>query len=200
MSAMIRSFDILLSAFLLVILAPLLIVIAIIIKITTDGKIFFKQLRTGKYGQPFTLYKFQTMNKKTDHQGHLLPDHLRLSTLGRFLRQYSLDELPQLWNVLKGELSLVGPRPLLIEYITYYNPEQAKRLWIKPGITGWAQINGRNGLSWNEKFTLDRWYIDNKSITLYFKILFLTFSKVIRPEKIQQSSTMTMEKFKGNQT
>lgn len=160
--------------------------------------ILFKQQRPGLHGKPFYLYKFRTMTDERDENGELLPDHLRLTPFGQFLRKYSLDELPQLFNVLKGDISLVGPRPLLMEYLELYTPEQARRHEVKPGITGWAQVNGRNAISWEEKFKLDVWYVDNRTFWLDIKILFLTVIKVLKKEGINQSEYVTMEKFVGN--
>ncbi|MBB6284649.1 sugar transferase EpsL [Geobacillus subterraneus] len=158
----------------------------------------FKQQRPGLHGKPFYLYKFRTMMDERDGKGELLPDHVRLTPFGQLLRKYSLDELPQLFNVLKGDISLVGPRPLLMEYLELYTPEQARRHEVKPGITGWAQVNGRNAISWEEKFKLDVWYVDNRTFWLDIKILFLTVIKVLKKEGINQSEYVTMEKFAGN--
>lgn len=160
--------------------------------------ILFKQQRPGLNGKPFQLYKFRTMTDKRDSAGKLMPDCERLTSFGRFLRKYSLDELPQLFNVIKGDLSLVGPRPLLMEYLPLYTKEQAKRHLVKPGITGWAQVNGRNAISWEEKFKLDVWYVENQTFLLDFKILFLTFWKVATSEGVNQSTNVTMESFKGS--
>ncbi len=195
---MIRLFDIVFSLALVLVLTPLMGILAIIIKWKAGSPVLFTQLRTGEYGKPFVLYKFSTMNQARNTAGQLLPDNQRLSPLGQWMRQYSLDELPQLWNVLKGDLSLVGPRPLLLEYINYYNPAQAKRLWVRPGITGLAQVNGRNGISWNEKFAFDTQYVEKRNYINYFAILLKTLLKVYKPDPIQQSITVTMEKFKGN--
>ena len=160
--------------------------------------IIFKQSRPGLNGKPFTFYKFRTMTNQVDKDGNLLSDEERLTNLGTFLRKTSLDELPSLWNVLKGDMSLVGPRPLLAEYIPRYSKFQARRHEMRPGITGWAQINGRNTISWDEKFGYDIWYINNKSFFLDIKILLITLIKVFRLEGINQSESSTMEKFKGN--
>jgi lipopolysaccharide/colanic/teichoic acid biosynthesis glycosyltransferase len=160
--------------------------------------IFFKQIRPGLRGNPFLIYKFRTMLDLRDENGNLLPDEKRLTKIGKFLRNTSLDELPELWNVLKGDMSLVGPRPLLMEYLGRYTPEQARRHNVKPGITGWAQINGRNAISWDEKFKLDVWYVDNWNIFLDLKIIFITLIKVIKREGISAEGHATMPEFKGN--
>ena len=160
--------------------------------------IFFKQKRPGLKGEPFTFYKFRTMTNCEDGNGNLLPDKDRLTSFGKLLRKTSLDELPSLWNVLKGDMSLVGPRPLLMEYLPLYSIEQMRRHEVKPGITGWAQINGRNSISWEEKFKLDVWYVENQSIWLDFKIILLTIWKVLKREGISHGSEATMPKFKGN--
>ena len=175
-----------------------MVVTAILVRWKLGSPILFKQQRPGLHGKPFYLYKFRTMTDERDENGELLPDHLRLTPFGQFLRKYSLDELPQLFNVLKGDISLVGPRPLLMEYLELYTPEQARRHEVKPGITGWAQVNGRNAISWEEKFKLDVWYVDNRTFWLDIKILFLTVIKVLKKEGINQSEYVTMEKFVGN--
>jgi len=171
--------------------------IGLAVFIDMGSPIIFSQLRLGKDGKPFYLYKFRTMLELKDDKGNYLPDEKRLTVFGRFLRRYSLDELPELWNVIKGEMSLVGPRPLLMEYIRYYTPEQARRHEIKPGITGWAQINGRNAISWEDKFKLDVWYVDNWSLRLDLEIIFLTILKVLKGEGISAAGHVTMPKFKG---
>ena len=160
--------------------------------------IIFTQQRPGLSGKPFTIYKFRTMNDERDAQGNLLPDEQRLTRFGKFLRKTSLDELPELFNVLKGDMSLVGPRPLLMEYLPLYSAEQARRHEVKPGITGWAQINGRNTLAWEDKFNLDVWYVDHLSFWLDVKILFITLLKVFKREGISQDGQATVEKFRGN--
>ena len=157
----------------------------------------FRQQRPGLYGKPFTIYKLRTMLNTRDAQGKLLPDSQRLTRLGRFLRAISLDELPEIWNVLKGEMSLVGPRPLLMHYLERYTPEQARRNEIKPGITGWAQINGRNATTWDKRFKHDLWYVENRSLWLDFRILLLTVIKVLRREGINQDAEMPMAEFLG---
>ncbi|NLO88838.1 MAG: sugar transferase [Clostridia bacterium] len=194
-----RFIDIVLSLIGLIILSPLMIIIAVLVFINLGSPVLFRQVRPGLHGRPFVLYKFRTMRDLRDDEGHLLPDELRLTRFGRFLRSTSLDELPELFNVLKGEMSLVGPRPLLMEYLERYTPEQARRHEVKPGITGWAQVNGRNAISWEEKFKLDVWYVDNWSIVLDFKILLLTFIKVLKRESISADGHATMPEFKGSQ-
>jgi len=192
-----RLFDLLCAIVLIIILLPLLIFIAVIVWITMGYPFFFCQLRPGYKGKPFMCYKFRTMNDKRDQHGNLLPDELRLTRLGKFLRATSLDELPELFNVLRGEMSLVGPRPLLMQYLERYTPEQARRHDVLPGITGWAQINGRNALTWEEKFRLDLWYVDNWSFWLDLKILALTAWKVLKREGINQPGFATAEEFMG---
>lgn len=192
-----RLFDFICSLLGIIVLSPVMVVVAILIKIKLGSPVIFKQQRPGLHGKPFYLYKFRTMTDERDENGELLPDHLRLTPFGQFLRKYSLDELPQLFNVLKGDISLVGPRPLLMEYLELYTPEQARRHEVKPGITGWAQVNGRNAISWEEKFKLDVWYVDNQSFWLDLKILFLTAIKVLKSEGISHEGHVTMEKFTG---
>ncbi|WP_026694374.1 sugar transferase [Peribacillus kribbensis] len=193
-----RVFDLLFSALLLLILLPFIFLIACVVKIGLGSPVVYKQQRPGLNGKPFYLFKYRTMNNKCNANGELLPDHQRLTALGKFLRKYSLDELLQLINVLKGDISLVGPRPLLMEYLPLYTTEQFKRHNVRPGITGWAQINGRNAISWEEKFLLDLWYVENYSFLLDMKILKTTFIKVIKTEGIQQKDDVPMEKFKGS--
>lgn len=193
-----RALDLICAFILLVAISPLMLFIGLMIGILHGRPVIFKQQRPGLFGKPFYLYKFRTMTAECDQRGKLLPDDRRLTSLGKCLRKYSLDELPQLINVLKGELSFVGPRPLLMEYLPLYTPEQAKRHEVKPGITGWAQVNGRNAISWEEKFELDVWYVENQSFFLDVKIICLTFVKVIRSEGIQQPGHATTEKFKGS--
>lgn len=168
----------------IIFLLPLLIMIAILVKWQIGTPIIFKQQRPGLHGIPFYLYKFRTMTTEVDRFGMILPDHERMTVFGTFLRKYSLDELPQLLNVLKGDLSLVGPRPLLMEYLPLYTEEQAKRHLVKPGLTGWAQVNGRNAITWEDKFQLDVWYVNNQSLLLDFKIVWLTALKVVRSEGV----------------
>lgn len=190
--------DCLIAAIALLLLTPLLLLIAVAIYLRMGFPILFAQPRPGKDGQIFTFYKFRTMTNERDADGNLLPDEKRLTAIGQFLRQTSLDELPQLWNVLKGDMSFVGPRPLLVAYLNRYNSEQARRHEVKPGITGWAQVNGRNAISWEEKFKLDVWYVDNWSLWLDLKILFLTVIKVFKREGISAENHVTMSEFKGN--
>lgn len=193
-----RLFDITVSILVCLIFMPFLLLVMILIRFNLGSPIFFSQNRPGKDGKIFKMVKFRTMTSERDTNGELLPDSVRLTKFGRFLRATSIDELPELWNVLKGDMSLVGPRPLLVEYIKLYTPEQARRHLVRPGITGWAQINGRNAIEWEEKFKLDCWYVDNKSLWLDLKILFLTLKKVFIREGISQSGQATMEKFTGS--
>ena len=193
-----RLLDIIISLSALVLLAPLYVVISCKVKKNLGSPILFKQTRPGLHAQPFDMIKFRTMKDATDTSGNLLPDSMRMTTFGKMLRSSSLDELPELWNVLKGDMSLVGPRPLLMEYVPLYNKEQTKRHEMRPGITGWAQINGRNAISWEEKFQLDVWYVDNHSIWLDFKILLLTLKKVFIKEGISADGEVTMTKFTGS--
>lgn len=193
-----RMFDIIASCILLVLFSPVMALTACLIYLTMGSPVLFRQQRPGLYGQPFTLVKFRTMTDARDKTGNLLPDEMRLTRLGAFLRSTSLDELPELFNVLKGEMSLVGPRPLKMEYLSLYTPRQARRHEVLPGITGWAQVNGRNSLSWEEKFELDVWYVDNQSFWLDLKILFLTVVKVLKREGISAEGHVTMPKFTGS--
>lgn len=192
-----RLFDLLLSILILLVLAlPLIVLIWLILR-KLGRPVFFTQVRPGIHGKPFTMVKFRTMTDKRGLDGILLPDAARLTPFGRFLRSTSLDELPELWNVLKGEMSLVGPRPLMMEYLPLYSPEQARRHEVRPGITGWAQINGRNAISWEERFRLDGWYVDHQSFWLDLRILLLTIWKVIRREGISAAGEATMAPFTG---
>ncbi|KQL39946.1 hypothetical protein AN960_08235 [Bacillus sp. FJAT-25509] len=193
-----RVIDLIISLTLLILLFPILILVAIAIRLKMGSPILFTQQRPGLFGKPFSLYKFRTMSNLYDEQGNLLPDDKRLSGLGKFLRKYSLDEFPQLLNIIKGEMSLVGPRPFLMEYLSLYTNVQMLRHNVRPGITGWAQVNGRNEITWEEKFKLDIWYVKNQNTLLDLKILFLTFFKVIKREGISQQGHVTMEKFKGS--
>ena len=193
-----RLLDIILSLILLIVLSPLMIILAAIIRLKMGPPVLFKQLRPGFKEKPFYLYKFRTMSDEKGIDGELLSDDQRLNALGRVLRKYSLDELPQLLNVVKGELSFVGPRPLLMEYLERYNGEQARRHMVKPGITGWAQVNGRNALTWDEKFKLDVWYVDNMSFGLDLKILWITLVKVLKAEGISGEGSETMTEFLGS--
>jgi lipopolysaccharide/colanic/teichoic acid biosynthesis glycosyltransferase len=192
-----RSFDFFGAFFGLIVLTPILILIAILLRIQMGSPVLFSQTRPGLHGAPFLMRKFRTMRDARDASGGLLPDGARLTPFGRFLRASSLDELPELWNVLVGDMSLVGPRPLLMEYLPLYSPEQARRHDVRPGVTGWAQVNGRNALSWEEKFAFDVWYVDNRSCALDLKILWLTIRKVIAREGISAEGDATMPKFTG---
>ncbi|HIL33789.1 MAG TPA: sugar transferase [Nitrospiria bacterium] len=193
-----RFFDLICSVVALIFLFPLFLIIAGIIRATIGSPIFFRQQRPGIRGRPFDMVKFRTMANTRNKNGELLGDVERMTDIGRFLRKTSLDELPELWNVLKGEMSLVGPRPLLMEYLPLYTPEQARRHEVKPGITGWAQVNGRNAISWEEKFKLDVWYVDHSSFWLDIKILGLTGLKVFKGEGVSQKGHVTAEKFRGS--
>ena len=193
-----RIFDILASLFGLLVLSPVLFVIAVCILIRMGRPVFFRQQRPGLHGKPFFMWKFRTMTNARDQNGELLPDEKRLLGLGIFLRKTSLDELPELINVLKGEMSLVGPRPLLMQYLPLYSPEQTRRHEVQPGVTGWAQINGRNAISWEQKFEYDVWYVDHHSLWLDVKILFLTVWKVIRRDGISADDHATMPFFTKN--
>jgi len=192
------AIDFILSFTAIVILLPLILIIAIVLYITQGKPVLFCQKRPGKNGRIFILYKFRTMTNEISEDGGLLIDKLRLTRSGRFLRRYSLDELPQLLNVIKGELSIVGPRPLLVEYLEYYTEEQSRRHQVKPGITGWAQVNGRNSLTWEEKFTLDVYYVENISFLLDWRMVIKTFSRVFMNSHIYNEEGNTMEKFKGS--
>ncbi|MBO0958851.1 sugar transferase [Neobacillus sp. MM2021_6] len=192
-----RLFDLSVSLIMLVGLFPIFLIIALLIKLKLGSPIIFRQQRPGLWGKPFYLYKLRTMTNEKDHKGQLLPDYERLTRFGQFLRKYSLDEYPQLFNVIKGDISLVGPRPLLMEYLPLYTKEQSLRHDVRPGITGWAQVNGRNAITWEEKFKFDVWYVNNRSFLLDLKILFLTVFKVATSEGINQPGKATMESFKG---
>lgn len=193
-----RTIDILASSIGLLLLSPILVIVAILVRIKLGSPIFFTQDRVGKDGKVFKMIKFRTMLDATDKWGEPLPDSERITSFGKLLRSTSLDELPELINVLKGDMSLVGPRPLLVEYIPNYSKEQWRRHNVKPGITGWAQINGRNCITWTRKFELDVWYVDNASIFMDIKILFMTILKVLKRDDINQSEEITMEWFNGN--
>lgn len=175
-----------------------LCVLILLIRRKLGSPVFFRQIRPGLHGQPFEMVKFRTMTDARGPDGALLPDAERLTPFGRFLRSTSLDELPELWNVLKGDMSLVGPRPLLMEYLPLYSPQQARRHAVRPGVTGWAQVNGRNAISWEEKFALDTWYVDHQSLLLDIRILWLTVKKVLVREGISAAGEATMGKFTGN--
>lgn len=193
-----RFFDFTIALILLIILLPVTVVVAFLIRIYLGSPVFFIQKRPGLNGKPFNMIKFKTMKTVFDAQGNPLPDQLRLTKVGKFLRSTSLDELPELINVLKGEMSLVGPRPLLMEYLPLYDSQQFRRHEVLPGITGWAQINGRNTVAWPDRFKLDVWYVDHQSFFLDIKILFLTVIKVFRREGIAEKNNVTMSKFTGN--
>lgn len=197
-SKLIKSImDRLVAAIALLLFSPILLFVAIAIYFRMGSPVVFTQPRPGKDSKIFKFYKFRTMTDERDSKGKLLPDEKRLTPFGQFLRKTSLDELPQLWNVLKGDMSFVGPRPLIVEYLDRYSPEQARRHEVKPGITGWVQVNGRNNRSWEEKFKLDVWYVDNWSLWLDLKILFLTVFKVLQQDGISQEGYATSEEFKG---
>jgi len=192
-----RLFDLVLTVPALVILSPVLVVLAIFVRLKLGSPILFRQIRPGLNERPFNILKFRTMTDARGADGVLLPDSVRLTRFGRFLRATSLDELPELFNVLKGDMSLIGPRPLLMQYLERYTQEQARRHEVRPGITGWAQVNGRNAITWEEKFNLDVWYVDNQSFWLDIKIIFLTIFKIFKREGINQQGQATMEEFKG---
>ncbi len=195
-----RVVDIIVSAIALICLLPVFLVVGLLIGRYLGKPIFFCQQRPGLHGKPFVIYKFRTMASIQNQIGEQLADEQRMTKLGALLRKYSLDELPQLINVLKGDLSLIGPRPLLMEYLPLYSLHQAKRHNIKPGISGWAQVNGRNAVSWEEKFAYDIWYVENQSLMLDIKIIGMTIKKLLRPEGISQKGNVTMDKFKGQST
>lgn len=192
-----RFWDVVASGFALVFLSPVMLIVAVWIGRRLGPPVFFHQARPGLNGKPFQMIKFRTMINALDAEGSLLSDDQRMTRLGSFLRSTSLDELPSLWNVLRGDMSLVGPRPLLMEYLSLYSVEQARRHDVRPGITGWAQVNGRNAISWDEKFRLDVWYVDNQSFWLDIKILFLTVKKVLVRDGISADGEATMSKFTG---
>lgn len=193
-----RLFDLLVSLSILLCSIPIIALLAFLVWLKLGSPILFKQQRPGLYGKPFYFNKFRTMTDDKDSNGQLLPDSERVTKFGKFLRKYSLDELPQLINVIKGDMSLVGPRPLLMEYLPLYTVEQAKRHNVRPGITGWAQVNGRNTINWEEKYRLDVWYVNNRSLLLDLRILVLTVLKVIQTEGVNQPGCSTVERFKGS--
>ena len=190
-----RWIDLFLAGCSAIVLSPLILFICVILGTEIGKQIFFRQDRPGYKGKPFKMYKFRTMTDRKDQKRQLLPDNERLTRIGRFLRSASLDELPELINVLKGDMSIVGPRPLLMQYLDRYSPEQARRHEVKPGITGWAQVNGRNAITWEDKFKLDVWYVDNQSLWLDLKIIGMTVLKVLKREGISQPGKATMEEF-----
>jgi len=193
-----RIIDVFASLFVLVLSSPLIVLLAVVISRKLGAPVFFKQVRPGLNGNPFEMIKFRTMLDALDTVGNPLPDELRLTRFGKFLRSTSLDELPGLWNVLTGDMSLVGPRPLLMEYLPLYSKEQFRRHECKPGITGWAQVNGRNAISWEQKFELDVWYVDNQSFWLDIRILFMTVKKVLFREGIEHNKTEAIARFNGS--
>ena len=193
-----RLLDLAITILALIILLPMLALATLLVRIKLGSPVLFRQQRPGLYGKPFTIYKFRTMTDARDAQGNLLPDAERLTPFGRFLRSTSLDELPELFNVLKGDMSLVGPRPLLMRYLERYTPEQMRRHEVKPGITGWAQVNGRNAISWEQRFTLDVWYVDHQSLGLDLRIIALTVWAVLKRADINQPGRATIEEFMGS--
>lgn len=193
-----RLLDIIIASIALIILSPLYFYVAYKVCKNLGSPVIFRQIRPGLHGKPFEMIKFRTMTDERDAEGNLLPNEQRLPKFGKMLRATSLDEMPELWNVIKGDMSIVGPRPLLMEYLPLYNEEQAKRHNVRPGMTGHAQVNGRNAISWEKKFELDVWYVENQSIWLDFKIMFQTVKKVLFKEGINQSEEVTMTKFTGN--
>ena len=198
---MIKSiFDRVLALILIILFSPIYIVVTILVLWKMGSPVLFRQKRPGYKEKIFGIYKFRTMTNEKDEEGNLLPDNQRLVGIGKFIRSTSLDELPQLFNVLKGDMSFVGPRPLLIEYLPLYNERQKKRHDVKPGITGWAQVNGRNAISWEQKFEYDVWYVEHQSFWLDIKILWMTFLKVVKRSDISSDSSITMEKFEGSKT
>lgn len=194
-----RTFDLLAAVLLLLISSPVMLILAVLVRLLHGAPVFFGQQRPGYKGKPFLIYKFRSMTAARGPDGSLLPDEARLTRFGRFLRASSLDELPEFFNVLRGEMSLVGPRPLLMQYLQRYSPEQARRHDVLPGITGWAQVNGRNALNWDEKFRLDVWYVDHWSFWLDIKILIMTIWKALKREGISQPGHATAEEFMGDQ-
>ena len=192
-----RIFDLALGIPAFFFIIPLMLIIALLVRFKIGSPVLFRQVRPGLHGRPFVIYKFRTMTDKRDEDGNLLPDGERLTRLGRFLRKTSMDELPEFFNVIKGDMSIVGPRPLLMQYLDRYTPEQARRHEVKPGITGWAQVNGRNAITWEEKFKLDVWYVDNWSLWLDMKIILMTLWKILKREGINQPGQATAEEFFG---
>lgn len=192
-----RIFDVIVSLFALVILSPIFLLIGLLIRFESGSPVLFKQQRPGLYAKPFIMYKFRTITNEYDENGKVFTNEMGTTPLGKILRKLSLDEFPQLWNVLCGDMSLVGPRPLLMDYLPLYNDRQSLRHEVRPGVTGWSQINGRNSKSWEEKFEYDVWYVENRSFWLDIKILFLTITKVVKSEGVSKSSTSSMEMFTG---
>lgn len=193
-----RIFDLIVSTTLFIFTLPIISVFCMLLLVANKGQVFFTQVRPGRYGNLFKIVKLKTMTDERDIDGNLLPDDRRMTKVGAFVRKCSIDELPQLLNVIRGDMSLVGPRPLLVEYLDLYSEEQKRRHLVRPGITGWAQVNGRNAISWHSKFEYDVWYVDNLSFILDIKILLLTFRKVLVRDGISSNSSVTMEKFNGN--
>jgi undecaprenyl phosphate N,N'-diacetylbacillosamine 1-phosphate transferase len=193
-----RLLDLILSLLGLIILSPIFLIVWLMLIVANEGKPFFFQARPGRNERIFKIIKFKTMNEKKDAKGELLPDEKRLTGVGKFVRKTSLDEIPQLMNVVKGDMSLIGPRPLLIQYLPLYNTDQKRRHEVRPGITGWAQVNGRNAISWQKKFEYDVWYVNHVTFLLDLKILLLTVKKVFKSEGISSTTSITMEKFTGN--
>src|SRR5690606_30067187 len=193
-----RILDIIIASIALILLSPLYFYVAYKVRKNLGSPVLFRQVRPGLHGKPFEMIKFRTMTDERDEQGNLLPNELRLPKFGKMLRATSLDEMPELWNVIKGDMSIVGPRPLLMDYLPLYNTEQAKRHNVRPGMTGYAQVNGRNAISWEKKFELDTWYVENQSLWLDFKIMFQTVKKVLIKEGVNQSEEITMTRFTGN--
>lgn len=193
-----RLLDIIIASIALILLSPLYFYVAYKVKKNLGSPVLFRQVRPGLHGKPFEMVKFRTMKDATDAQGNPLPDNERLTPFGKMLRSTSLDEMPELWNVIKGDMSIVGPRPLLMEYLPLYNKEQAKRHDVRPGMTGHAQVNGRNAIGWEEKFKLDTWYVENRSLWLDFKIMLQTVEKVIAKDDINEAGEATMSKFTGS--
>ena len=193
-----RAMDVAVSAVALVALAPLIAGVAVAVRVGLGSPVLYRQVRPGAGGRPFTILKFRTMRDALDARGEPLPDAERLTRFGRFLRSTSLDELPELWNVLRGEMSLVGPRPLLMQYLPLYTPEQARRHEVRPGVTGWAQVNGRNAAAWEDRFRMDVWYVDHLCLALDLRILLRTVAKVVRREGVSQEGQATVEYFRGS--
>ncbi|WP_104470706.1 sugar transferase [Acinetobacter indicus] len=194
-----RLLDIIIASIALILLSPLYAFVAYKVKKNLGSPVLFRQVRPGLHGKPFEMIKFRSMKDAVDAQGNLLPDSERLTPFGKMLRSSSLDEMPELWNVIKGDMSIVGPRPLLMEYLPLYNEEQAKRHLVRPGMTGHAQVNGRNAISWEEKFKLDTWYVENQSVWLDFKIMLKTVKKVLAKDDINEAGEATMSKFTGSE-
>lgn len=194
-----RVIDLTASMSALLILAPLIGIVALLIRVKLGSPVLFRQMRPGKDGKPFVMLKFRSMTDGCDAKGELLPDAERLTRFGNWVRSSSLDELPGLWNIVRGDMSLVGPRPLLMDYLPLYSREQARRHMVKPGLTGWAQVNGRNALSWNQKFALDTWYVDNQSLWLDLRIIAMTVEKVIRRSDVSADGEATMPRFTGTE-